>query len=378
MRTWVSALISSLAVAVSLSAPAQVPVQELTYRGFSVVSEHDLEPALNRYAVGGYRLAALTTAANGNVLVVMEKLPPDAAVREYRIIFGGWAHLRGLHNETPAADLMNEAGAQGFRFLPGSIVFSSGAAAAVVMERDSDPSARYAYRIYSPQIDTSHRFEQDALRGEADGFHVVFHGAAGRGPSTLMEKRTDTPTPVGSSSAPNRFMNIPSRDIVKRLHEQLADGYIPLKDSPWLDLNSYQNSFWFQKARRPDLRLVSHEVQFSPKHQVTADFSEEFARKLNEAAAQGYRLAAPPIRVDYVKPAFLVHWIASFNAVMQRSSDAAPVTYRYIPADNLPDFISRLNDAAAENFQVVPNSLGRDGSILMERTQPAASGGGAQ
>lgn len=378
MRMPASVLVSAFALALSLPARPQVPVQELTYRGFSVVSQSGLEPALNRYAISGYRLTALTSAANGNVLVVMEKLPLDASVREYRVVFGGWAHLRGLHNETPAADRMNLAGAQGFRFFPGSILFSSGAAAAVIMEKDPDPSARYAYRIYSPQIATSHRFKQDALRGEAEGFHVVFHGVAGRGPSTLMEKRTDAPAPATQPSAPNRFLTISNKEIPKRLQQQIDDGYVPVRNSVWLDLNSIQNSFWLQKTGNADLRLVTHAVEFSGKQPVTADFAEQFTRKLNQAAAEGYRLTAPPIRVDYVKPAFLIHWMAAFTGVLQRSPGAAPVTYRYLPGMALPDFISQLNDAAANNFRVVPDTLGHDGSILMERAQPAVSGGGAQ
>ncbi|HEV2280120.1 MAG TPA: hypothetical protein VGS02_18215 [Acidobacteriaceae bacterium] len=370
-----SSAVLALALAAGLQAPAQVPVQQLPYRGFSIVNQSDLEPALNRYAVTGYRLVAIASAPNGSVIAVMEKLPPESPLREYRVIFGGWAHLRGLHNEMPAEEQMNQAGAQGFRFFPGSILFSRGAAAAIIMERDPDPAARYAYRIFSPQLATSHRFEQDALRGVSDGFSVVFHGAAGRGPSTLMEKRTDSPGTPAQPSPSNRFLTITARDIAKRLQAQVDDGYVPLKNSTWVDFNSYQNSFWFQKSQSLDLRLVRHEVQFSPKRQVTADFAEEFTRKLNEAAAEGYRIAAPPIRIDYIKPAVLVHWIAHFSAVMQRNPGAAPVTYRYLAPMALPDLVSELNDAAAAGFSVVPGSLGRDGSIFVERPQLLSAGG---
>lgn len=367
-----SSAVLALALAAGLQAPAQVPVQQLPYRGFSIVNQSDLEPALNRYAVTGYRLVAIASAPNGSVIAVMEKLPPESPLREYRVIFGGWAHLRGLHNEMPAEEQMNQAGAQGFRFFPGSILFSRGAAAAIIMERDPDPSARYAYRIFSPQIETARRFEKNALRGESDGFHVVYHGAAGRGPSTLMEKRTDT---RAQPSPSNRFLTITSRDIAKRLQAQVADGYVPPRNSTWMDLDGYRNSFWLQKSPNPDLRLVFHEVQFSSKQQVTADFAEEFTRKLNEAAAEGYRIAAPPIRIDYIKPAVLVHWIAHFSAVMQRNPGAAPVTYRYLAPMALPDLVSELNDAAAAGFSVVPGSLGRDGSIFVERPQLLSAGG---
>ena len=380
MRTLASALISACALAVGLSAPAQVPVQQLTYRGFSVVRQADLEPTLNRYSAGGYRLVAIAAEPGGNVLAVMEQLPPQSPVREYRALFGGWAHLRGLHNEIPIVLQMNEAGAQGYRFFPASVVFESGAAAAVVMEKDLDPAARYAYRVFSPQFETAHRFEQDALQGEAEGFHVVFHGSAGRGPSTLMEKRTDSPVSVDPGS--NRFRTLPAKDISRKLQEQVNEGYVPMRSSVWLDINTIQHALWFQKSRAADLRLVNYEAEFHQREANPDSGAGEFVQKLNEAAAQGYRIVAPPVRISYVKPAFRVHWIASFNGVMLRSPGAPPVTYRYLVGLSLPELVSQMNDAAAEGFRVVPDSLGHDGSILLERVQAervqaAVSGGGA-
>lgn len=378
MRKLASAGFSFLAVAVSVFASAQVPVQQLTYRGFSVVRQSDLEPALNRYAVTGYRLAAISTAASGNVIVLMDQLPPESAVREYRVIFGGWAHLRGLHNESPAAEQMNEAGAQGFRFVPGSVVFESGAAAAVVMEKDPDPSARYDYRIFSPQLETSHRFQQDALQGQQEGFHVVFHGHAGRGASTLMEKRTDAPASAQPDLESNRFLSVSGKDMRKRLQQQLDEGYVAMRSSVWMDIGIIQIPLWLQKAHGSDLLLVTHEAEFARRDGNADACAGEFVSKLNDAAARGYRMIAPPVRIAWVKPAFRVHPMASFNAVMQRSPGTTRIAYRYLPGTSLPELVSGLNEAATDGFHLVPDTLGRDGSLLMERVQPASSGGGAQ
>jgi hypothetical protein len=347
-----------------------------TYRVFSVVSASDLEQTLNRFGAEGYRVASLSPSSGGDVAVVMEAAAAGAKTYQYRVPFGGHRHVQIGHNDPPLLDSINEAGDQGFRFVPGSIVFDHGVSSAVVLERELGTTAQYQYLIFAPLAISEGRFEQSTMEGEQAGFHVVFHGIAGTAIITLMEKQNGTSATTGSTGS-NRFVRCSAKDLAKRYQEEVARGYVPLRGS--LLVNQFAPDgviyFWLQKASSSGLRVISDATD--SKRDVSERIArlDAFLRELNRAAGEGYRLSAPPMLTLHAEGQIHRKVVATFNAVMQPGSEDAKVTYRLVNGDTLPELAERINEAAKEGFRVIPGTMAGNDGVFMEKIDKALSAG---
>jgi hypothetical protein len=360
----------------ALPATAHPEDARQTYRVFSVVSAPDLERALNRFGAEGYRVASLSPSSGGNVAVVMEAAAAAAKTYQYRVPFGSHRHVQIGHNDPPLLDSINEAGGQGFRVVPGSIVFDHAVSSAVVLERESGTKAQYEYRIFAPLAISEGRFEQSAIEGEQAGFHVVFHGIAGTAIVTLMEKQGGTSATTGSTGS-NRFVRCPAKDLAKRYQEEVARGYVPLRGS--LLVNQFAPDgiiyFWLQKAASPRLRVVSDATDSKREVSERIEHLEAFLRELNAAAGEGYRLSAPPMLTLHSEGQIHRKVLATFNAVMQLRSDDSKVSYRLVNGDTLPELAERINEAAKEGFRLIPGTMAGNDGVFMERIDGAPSAG---
>lgn len=350
---------------VSDSAASPTRAQIYSYRALSAIDLPNLERALDRNGADGYHLVALNASLNGNLVAVLEKVPGNESF-QYQVIVGAWAHLRIVHNDTPIIDLLNEAGKQGFRFVPNSVLPGKGVSAAVVIERAPDSNARYEYRIYSPQVPTNSKFEKDLAEGQKEGFSLVFYGTAGRGPSTLLEKRDDENTPARIEARELRRFGSPPKDLLKRLQTEVDKGYVPVAISPWNDFNALNVSFWLEKTAGLNLRVVSFENKSGAELSLLRGAYEGLANELNKAAAGGYSMVALPIVSRGLRGSILAKFAWRLAAVTSQSPTAT--TYRVVAADSLPELNARIKAAAGEGFRVIPGSLIADSAILMERS----------
>lgn len=336
------------------------------YRAFSVIDQANLEQTLSRNGAEGYRLVGLSKGLNGELNAVMEKAATPGSY-QYKVIFGAWAHLRMVHNGAPIVDLLNEAGRQGFRLVPNSVLASNEpVSAAVVVEHAPDSDARYEYRIDSPQVPTAAKFARDFAEGQKDGFSLVFYGTAGRGVSTLMEKQDPASAPAAAQAGDYRRLECTPKDLVARLGELVDQGYVPFAISPWEDFTAIKASFWLEKTTGLKLRMVSAESKPGGEMALLRVAYEGLTKELNQASADGYSLVALPIICRGLHGSFLAKFTWRLVAVLRQGPGS--VTYRLAEGDSLPEMNAEMNAAAGEGFRVIPGSMIAGTAILMELT----------
>jgi len=264
---------------------------------------------------------------------------------------------------------MNDLGAQGYSFVPGSVAQAHWSWSIVVMERAPRSSARYQFRIFSPRGGgSSTRFEREAANGQENGFRVVFHGATGEGPSTPMEKRlgdTESGEPVNES---HHFLDCSTKSVPKKVREETDRGYAPLLRSMWWSASDINHVLWLQKVSDGPLRAISVESKSgNPVPQKTA--LDDFLKEINAAAGEGLRMSASPAVFMYPAITFHAEYVWTFGAAMSQSAEPGKVTYRLVYGDTLPDLAERVNAAADEGYRAVPNGLVSDVALLMEKPE---------
>lgn len=344
---------------------SQAPPPLYSYRAFSVVDRPGLEQALNRNGSEGFRLVALSSGLNGNLTAITEKTPA-AASYQYKVISGAWAHLRMVHNDAPIVDLLNEAGQRGFRFVPNSVFAGKNVSAAVVLELAPGSNARYAYRVYSPQLPTTSKFEREFTEARKQGFSLVYYGTAGNRSSTLMERQDPASASAADGSGQYRRFECPPKDLRKRLQEETYKEYVPFAVAPWNDFTAIKVSLWLQKTSGQKLQVLGVESTSGSDLSLLCGAYGELADQLNKAGAEGYALVALPVISRSVQGSFWNKLGWTLTAVT--SQRPYKTSYRLATGESLPDLSAQINAAAREGFRVVPGSLIAETAILMARS----------
>lgn len=350
---------------------SQSPPARQFYRALSVVAAQDLEQALNRHAVEGYRLVSVSSNSKGTITAILGSVAGSGKSYQYRALFGAWAQVPLGGSGQALLDMMNEAGSLGFRFVPRSVALASRVSTSVVLEKVTGTTARYEYRIFSPAFATEGRFDKNALEGVKEGFRVVFHASTGRGPSTLMERQTGAEASLTAAPESNLFLNAAPKDADKKMEQHAAEGYAAFQSSEYAS-NSPLFCYWLQKVAAAPLRTVSQMVDSKDLPADRRAGFEKFMEGINAAATEGYRLAAVPVLTVDLEHAIMPHPVLRVKAAMLLDPGAPKAVYRFVEGDTLPELLGRVNAAAGEGFRVIPGSLLEDGAVFMQKEEGQA------
>jgi hypothetical protein len=297
----------SLTLPLSALAAAKKQTQELDLtQPFLLLSGDNakrLQQELDQAAAAGYRVVQAGPRGQGSgsftggllggvsrsagvYLVLLERDPTLQSPFQYRVL--KWGGVKGLEGE------MNEAAAEGFRLLPGTLRYKRfkfgplGASRTLfgLMEKSPQPTRKWQYLVLERVM--TGRLERDIQEAVAKGYEAV-HMVEGGGYTVLMRKAfQDDSGPAGQTepSPPKEYLLLSTSKIStlrKELQEATASGQYAVMDAIVAIGNEY-------------LVMLEEVSSPPPVEYAVLGFNE---KEVQEARVQGYE---PLAGVVWQKP----------------------------------------------------------------------------
>jgi hypothetical protein len=153
--------------------------RDLHYLLLATQRTSTMQKELDVAARQGYRVVAGLPHSD-EVVLLLDRMPPESEPYSYRLL---------ATNRTSTMEKeLNEAGREGFRFLPQTTV-EKGDEVVVIMERDSKANSRYEYKLLATHRTST--LEKELNEAYREGF--ILKGTFSRGESMAVLER-----PAGS------------------------------------------------------------------------------------------------------------------------------------------------------------------------------------
>ena len=365
------------------------------YKLFAAIEPEQIEKRLNKYAAEGYRLSAIAGGGEDTTLVIMSAILPEALTFKYKVIRSSLLTLnpRLKPKETSILDLMNAAGAEGYRLVTDSVVeyvpplmpnyaqdfkhnyvprgFS------VIMERKSDESGRYEYFIFAPWQLSKPSFEdltENYQKAQQDGFSTVYFGGETVFPYVLISQRDVTQQSPERTEVPkDHFSVVQFKELIPQIQKEAEAGYAVRVSTVFRKEPGQLNpgagpitlNLWSQKASDGPLKLVLFDGKIPYDFESFRSFMSEFQSKLN-SSADGLCVAGVIVGFAQVPTFFHSNNVATMGIATKPCPAGGKVVFRYALGATAPDLAENINQLATEGYSLVPGAFDTS-SALMEK-----------